>query len=323
MLVDFDHRKITFPPFIVATDLRPDVVLWSTLSRTVILLELTCPAEEGIAAAQIRKQSRYQDLLDEINATKTWKARLLTLEVGARGLVGSSTYHAFRVLGFSPPQTKTMVRGLSEIVVRCSYAIYLAHNVPVWPHNCDLVSSRVLRKPPTPESRTPNIVVLRNHGIRHLYHFTDASNLPSIKKTGLMTASDLLKAAIPSQMNSDESSRKLDQNAGLEGFVRLSFCEKNPMMYVAKKEGRICNPVVLRIKLEVVSRPGVLFSDCNATRHDAKVSDLPDVVRFDTVKAKNYFDIPELLRHYYQAEVLVPSPLPAHLISFPSKRRKK
>ena len=300
MVVDFDHRKITFP-FIVATDLRPDVVLWSALSRTVILLELTCPAEEGIAAAQIRKQSRYQDLLDEINATKTWKARLLTLEVGARGLVGSSTYHAFRVLGFSPPQTKTMVRGLSEIVVRCSYAIYLAHNVPVWPHNCDLVSSRVLRKPTTPESRTPNIVVLRNHGIRHLYHFTDASNLPSIKKTGLMTASDLLKAAIPSQMNSDEGSRKLDQNAGLEGFVRLSFCEKNPMMYVAKKEDRICNPVVLRIKLEVVSRPGVLFSDCNATRHDAKVSDLPDVVRFDTVKAQ------ELFRHSRTSPSLLPS----------------
>ena len=60
-------------------------------------------------------------------------------------------------------------------------------------------------------------------------------------------------------------------------------------MFVAKKEDRICNPVVLRIKLEVVSRPGVLFSDCIATRHDAKVSDLPDVVRFDTVKAKNYF----------------------------------
>jgi hypothetical protein len=73
MLVDFDHRKITFPPFIVATNLRPDVVLWSALSRTVILLELTCPAEEGIAAAQIRKQSRYEDLLDEINATKRGK----------------------------------------------------------------------------------------------------------------------------------------------------------------------------------------------------------------------------------------------------------
>ena len=120
MLVDFDHRKITFPPFIVATDLRLDIVLWSALSRTVILLELTCPAEEGIAAAQIRKQSRYQDLLDEINATKTWKARLLTLEVGARGLVGSSTYHAFRV----PPLKQK--QWFEDFLKSSFVAIYLA-----------------------------------------------------------------------------------------------------------------------------------------------------------------------------------------------------
>ena len=67
----------------------------------MILLELTCPAEEGIAAAQVRKEERYKDLLNQINETKTWKARLMTLEVGARGLVGSNTYRSFRVLGLS------------------------------------------------------------------------------------------------------------------------------------------------------------------------------------------------------------------------------
>ena len=133
-----------------------------------------------------------------------------------------------------------------------------------------------------------------------------------------MTAADLRSAAIPSQMNSDEGSRKIDENVGLSHFVRLSFCSKNPMMFVAKKEDRISNPVILRIKLEAVSRPGVLFSDCNATRHDAVISERPDVVRFEIVKAKSYFAVPELLRHYYQAEVLVPSPLPPHLITFPS-----
>ena len=92
------------------------------------------------------------------------------------------------------------------------------------------------------------------------------------------------------------------------------------MMYVAKKEGRISNPVVLRIKLEVVSRPGVMFSNCNATRHDALLSNRPDGIRFDLVKAKNCFEVPQLLRHYYQAEILVPSPLPPHLISFPTQK---
>jgi hypothetical protein len=91
LLVDFEHRKMVFPPCIVATDLRPDVVLWSVRSHVVILLELTCPAEEGIDAAQVRKESKYDGLVRAINDTKTWRARLLTLEVGARGLVGSRT----------------------------------------------------------------------------------------------------------------------------------------------------------------------------------------------------------------------------------------
>jgi len=66
--------------------------------------------------------------------------------------------------------------------------------------------------------------------------------------------------------------------------------------------------VLLRIKLEAVSRPGVLFSDRNATRHDAILSESPAAVRFDVVKKTNAFTVPELLRPFYQAEVLVPSP---------------
>ena len=83
LLVDFEDRKIVFPPVICATSLRPDIVIWSMKSRTVILLELTCCAEEGIGAAQSRKETRYTDLLEQINSSN-WNASLLTLEVGAR-----------------------------------------------------------------------------------------------------------------------------------------------------------------------------------------------------------------------------------------------
>src|SRR5258708_2896411 len=111
------------------------------------------------------------------------------------------------------------------------------------------------------KSPTPNIVLLRKHGT--------------------------------SRMNSDEKVTK-SSNASLHNFVRLSFCSKNTMMYVSKTEGRISEPVVLRIKLEVVSRPGVLFSDCNATRHDVNFSTSPEVVRFDVVRAESCFKVPEL-----------------------------
>jgi len=219
-------------------------------------------------------------------------------------------------LGLTSPQTKTLVKSLSEIVVRCSYAIYLAHNSPAWSHNEDLV---LLHTPPTNLAPvpTPNIVFLRKQGIHHLFHFTDLENLPSIRKIGASTLTD---RSIPAKFNSDELSRKLDVNAGLQNYVRFSFSARNPMMYVSKREGRISDPVLLKIKLEAVSRPGVLFSDRNATRSDAILSESPTVVRFDVVKRDHVFEIPELLRLYYQAEVLVPSPLPPHLIIFPKIR---
>ena len=109
-------------------------------------------------------------------------------------------------------------------------------------------------------------------------------------------------------MNSDAKSRTVDQQLGLEDFVRLSFNKENPMKYVAKNEGRISRPVVLQIKLEVVSKPGVLFFDCNATRRDAVQSSSPDVVRFDVVKAANQFAVAAESRRFYQAEVFVPLP---------------
>ena len=77
--VDFDAKKAEFPPTIVATSLRPDIVLFSQMSRVVVLIELTCPAEEGMINAQLRKETKYSALLDEINATGVWKPTLFTL----------------------------------------------------------------------------------------------------------------------------------------------------------------------------------------------------------------------------------------------------
>jgi hypothetical protein len=48
------------------------------------MIELTCPAEEGIHNAVLRKQARNKDLQTELN-NGHWTATLLTVEVGARG----------------------------------------------------------------------------------------------------------------------------------------------------------------------------------------------------------------------------------------------
>ena len=151
----------------------------------------------------VRKRA-YEELLAEIRATKTWTARLLTVEVGARGLVGLSTYRAFVTLGLSSRQANALCKQLSEIVARCSYAIYLAHNSPTWPHNDNLVEiSKPLLTPSVMQK--PNIVTLREKGIKVLYHFTDPKNVESICKNGLMSASTLKNKGIAATLNSDSS----------------------------------------------------------------------------------------------------------------------
>ena len=108
-------------------------------------------------------------------------------------------------------------------------------------------------------------------------------------------------------MNSDQASRDMDSAMGLQNYVRLSLNDKNPMLYIAVKEKRVTNPILLQIKLEAVSRPDVLFFDCNATRRGANRSPSAEVVHFEVVKAKSQFAVAPELKQYYQAEVLVPS----------------
>ena len=55
LLVDFDHDQVVFPPEILSTNERPDIVIWSIKLQKVILIELTCCAEEGMSSAQLRK----------------------------------------------------------------------------------------------------------------------------------------------------------------------------------------------------------------------------------------------------------------------------
>eukprot|EP00057_Strongylocentrotus_purpuratus_P031916 XP_786079.3 PREDICTED: uncharacterized protein LOC580961 [Strongylocentrotus purpuratus] len=58
-------EKLIFPPAIVVTNLRPDVVIWSPTSKRAILLELTVPHGANMQRAHERKSRKYEELLLE------------------------------------------------------------------------------------------------------------------------------------------------------------------------------------------------------------------------------------------------------------------
>ena len=161
--------------------------------------------------------------------------------------------------------------------------------------------------------------ILDQYGIKKLYHFTDRDNLESIiKNGGLYSWMDCERKGIRiNKPGGGDLSRSLDRKDNLQDFVRVSFTTQHPMMFVAMKEGRISNPVILEIDPEVIYWGDTRYADSNATRNDAHVGKgLDDFkqIHFQSVKVHKHFDLPEEEQPYFQAEVLVKNFIPLEYI---------
>ena len=162
--------------------------------------------------------------------------------------------------------------------------------------------------------------VLKEGKITKLYHFTDRDNLESIiKHGGLYSWKDCedkgIKIAKP---GGSGTSRSLDQRDGLQYYARLSFVPDHPMMFVAMDDGRISNPVVLEIDLEVALWEDSMYADRNMTKNGANVGGTLDdlkAVHFGLFWGRRYFDMSEEAKMYYKAEVLVKHFIPLKYIT--------
>ena len=124
ILYDDLGQKLVFPTYIYATSQRPDIVIVSNSSRAVILVELTSPSEENIQQRNFDKRKKYESLIEGCRAND-WKAHLFCVEIGARGFVADSFFGAMRKLGMKNREVKDIRRKVSNIALRCSYAIYI------------------------------------------------------------------------------------------------------------------------------------------------------------------------------------------------------
>ncbi|KAJ8410049.1 hypothetical protein AAFF_G00210900 [Aldrovandia affinis] len=73
MQVDLEQRLI-FPPEIITTNLRPDLVLWSTSQKLLVIVELTVPWEAAVGEAYERKRLKYSDIAAEAEQ-RGWRAQ--------------------------------------------------------------------------------------------------------------------------------------------------------------------------------------------------------------------------------------------------------
>lgn len=162
--------------------------------------------------------------------------------------------------------------------------------------------------------------VLKDGRVTKLYHFTDRDNLESIiKYGGLYSWADCRDKGIKiPKPGGGDLSRSLDRRDGLEYYVRLAFTEDHPMKFVAMDDGRITNPVVLEINLEVALWEDNLYSDRNTTKNGAQVGGSLDdlkAIHFGLFWGRSYFDMSDEAKMYYKAEVLVKNFIPLKYIT--------
>ena len=94
---------------------------------------------------------------------------------------------------------------------------------------------------------------LNHYNIKSIWHFTDRSNLESIKKHGLLSLNLLTQNSIDvSCYGANELSHSLDRMRGLDRYIHLAIIPDHPMQYIKKRNGEIPNPIWLEIDISVL-----------------------------------------------------------------------
>lgn len=167
--------------------------------------------------------------------------------------------------------------------------------------------------------------ILQENGICGFYHFTDRSNLKSIKENGGLFSwyyCDLNRIEIPMPGGS-LGSRQNDTINGKKDYVRVAFNKEHPMLFIAQKDGRISRPIWLDIDVEVAYFEHTEFSDKNAAAFSSytptigKETQHLSNIRFDILKRAErvkHYNLSDSERPYNQAEVLVKTWIPIEYI---------
>ena len=122
---------VTIPPDVIITDRKPDLVINNQSSNKVNLVELTVPWDSGTEGARLRKELRYDSLVEDIKENG-FQCSHTTLEIGARGLItqrNKSTITWLCSLG-KERKIRNVISTCSKLALLGSYSIWVARRNP-------------------------------------------------------------------------------------------------------------------------------------------------------------------------------------------------
>ena len=116
--------RAVFPQDIVATKLRPDILLTSRNKNLIVIMELTVPWEDRLELSHQLKKGKYQDLADEAQM-KGWHALLFPFEAGCKGFPSKSLHYLLHQLGMIASETRKAVKSTGAVAESSSRWLWL------------------------------------------------------------------------------------------------------------------------------------------------------------------------------------------------------
>ena len=151
LAIDLDGAFV-WPATDVPTSQRPDIVIASVSSRTIIWGELTSPKESRMAISALTKTERYSTLKTSL-LSKEWKVHDFTFEVGSIGVLANTVRRFLLGIGFYGCQLKALYRRMSQTAVRSSFYIWSAR------HSHNLCPPTLCRASPVEKATTTTAVL--------------------------------------------------------------------------------------------------------------------------------------------------------------------
>ena len=116
-----------YPHAVKKSGQRPDIVLYSEILLKMILVELTVPYESRIEERHQYKLAKYDDLASQVRSAG-YAARVMAVEVGARGFVGASVFNLLTQLGIRGRKRTRTMKELSEVAEKSSSWLWSRRN---------------------------------------------------------------------------------------------------------------------------------------------------------------------------------------------------
>ena len=123
--------NLKFPIQVADTNLRPDMILVSEITKKIGLIELTVPSEERVEVSGELKKAKYASLQEE-GKTRGWNVHMWAVEVGCKGFPAASMSSFLKDIGIAGGERNRQLKKIGEVAMTSSRRIWNWSHFTQW-----------------------------------------------------------------------------------------------------------------------------------------------------------------------------------------------